>query len=116
MTERAFRATTGQRNFSIDVNRLRTFIIGLKEEFNKKLIALRDKKVSLIVEMKQLVGELEDVQGKLSESEHLPVPNIPEMLAEELPETETKYTNETLVMFRKVSESISSSVPSIQCY
>ena len=73
----------------------------LKEEFNERLISLRDKKISFIEDIKILIADLEIVQGKLSESNHIPIPTVPSMKPEELPENYMKYTTETLVAFRK---------------
>lgn len=73
----------------------------MKEEFNKNLLTLRDKKIVIIDEIKKLIIELEDVQGKLPEDMHVSIPDIPVIKPEEQPEKSTTYTQETLITFRK---------------
>ena len=54
--------------------------------FNQRLLTLRDKKIKMIEEIRDLVAELKDVQSKLDPSIHKPIPPIPEMYPEEMPE------------------------------
>ena len=54
--------------------------------FNQRLLSLRDKKIKMIEEIRDLVAELQDVQSKLDPSIHKPIPPVPEMDPEEMPE------------------------------
>ncbi|KAK7105366.1 cilia- and flagella-associated protein 44-like [Littorina saxatilis] len=72
-----------------------------KYEFNVRLLALRDKKIRIIEEIRQLVGKLNDVQADLKPSKHRPAPEIPEMHSEEMPEKRLEYTRDTLITFKK---------------
>ena len=69
-----------------------------KYEFNVRLLALRDKKIRTIEEIRRLVKELMEVQKDLNPSRRVPVPDVPEMHLEEMPE---KYVNggEPLLLF-----------------
>jgi len=47
---------------------------------------LRDKKLRIIEEIKDLTTDLEKVQAKLSTENHKPIPPIPTMHSDEMPE------------------------------
>merc|ERR1712151_151351 len=69
--------------------------------FNDRLLAMRDKKMVIIDELKQVTKELVTVQEKLPDSEHVYIPPVPEMHPDEMPERKFEYTTETLMDFRK---------------
>ena len=50
------------------------------------MLALRDKKIAVIEEIRSKVGQLADVQGKLGPDKSKQMPVVPEMHPEELPE------------------------------
>ncbi|XP_074652110.1 cilia- and flagella-associated protein 44-like isoform X2 [Tubulanus polymorphus] len=75
-----------------------------KYEFNQQLLSLRDKKIRIIDEIKQLVDKLQVVQSKLPETERRPVPSIPKMHPDELPEKKLEYTKDMLLKFKKEME------------
>ena len=56
-----------------------------KLEFNKKLIKLRDDKLSLINEIQDHVEEIKKLQMKMPEQNRLPVPLVPKPHQEEEP-------------------------------
>ncbi|XP_046572732.1 cilia- and flagella-associated protein 44-like isoform X2 [Haliotis rubra] len=76
-----------------------------KYNFNVKLLALRDKKIRIIEDIHNHVHQLHNVQTRLSPDRHQPIPAIPEMHMEELPEKRMEYTRETLLQFKKDMES-----------
>lgn len=57
-----------------------------KYDFNQRLLKLRDKKIRLIEEIRDLASKLEVVQAKLPEEEVKDIPPVPEMHVDELPE------------------------------
>ena len=57
-----------------------------KYDFNQRLLALRDKKLHLIGQISDLVTQLQEVQGHLGEEHQRPVPEVPQMHPEEMPE------------------------------
>jgi len=57
-----------------------------KYDFNQHLLGLRDKKISVIEEIKDLAVELEQVQASLTPEALKPIPPIPELHPEEMPE------------------------------
>ncbi|XP_030059762.1 cilia- and flagella-associated protein 44 [Microcaecilia unicolor] len=75
-----------------------------KENMNRKIIALRDFKVSTIEEIKRLVQAVKKIQSTLDLSKHLPIPQIPQMLPEEMPEKKFQYDNEILLKFKLEQE------------
>ncbi|XP_060551905.1 LOW QUALITY PROTEIN: cilia- and flagella-associated protein 44-like [Ruditapes philippinarum] len=72
-----------------------------KYEFNQRLLAMRDKKIQTIEEIKDLITELELVHSKMEASLIKPVPPVPVMHPDEMPEKKLEYTRETLVAFKK---------------
>ena len=57
-----------------------------KSDFNKQLLALRDKKMRVIEEVKQLIEQVRHIQSRLPSSEAINIPDEPQMSEEELPE------------------------------
>lgn len=57
-----------------------------KFEFNQSFLALREKKVKIIKEMKETVAQLEGVQRKIDPYSKRTIPKIPEMMPDECPE------------------------------
>ncbi|KAK3588814.1 hypothetical protein CHS0354_028462 [Potamilus streckersoni] len=72
-----------------------------KYNFNLRFLALRDKKIHVIEEIRDLVAQLEEVQSKLSPDKHKPIPDVPEMYPDEMPEKKLEYTRESLLTFKK---------------
>lgn len=65
------------------------FIVQIHEfkyEFNVRLLALRDRKLNIIEEIHDIVNQLSKVHSKLDPSKHKPLPKIPEMQLDEMPE------------------------------
>ncbi|XP_048254045.1 cilia- and flagella-associated protein 44-like isoform X2 [Haliotis rufescens] len=84
---------------------LKDLIHEYKYNFNVKLLALRDKKIRIIEDIRRHVHQLHTVQTRLFPDRHKPLPNIPDMHMEELPEKRLEYTRETLLQFKKDMES-----------
>ena len=57
-----------------------------KYEFNQRLLNLRDKKIGIIEEIKEIIAQLNYVQSLLGSEHSLPLPEIPRMGMDELPE------------------------------
>ena len=57
-----------------------------KYEFNQRLLNLRDKKIGIIEEIKEIIAQLNYVQSLLGPEHSLPLPEVPRMGMDELPE------------------------------
>ncbi|XP_076974479.1 cilia- and flagella-associated protein 44 isoform X2 [Tamandua tetradactyla] len=80
---------------------LDTMVHGKKMHMNKCILALRDLKVAVIEEIQCLVQELKNIQSSLHISKHIPIPQVPQMLPEEVPEKRFHYDEETLLTFKR---------------
>lgn len=68
---------------------------------NKCILSLRDLKVAVIEEIQCLVQELKSIQSTLHVSKHIPIPQVPQILPEEVPEKRFQYDEETLLNFKR---------------
>ncbi|NXD97206.1 CFA44 protein, partial [Chaetorhynchus papuensis] len=75
-----------------------------KANMNKEIVSLRDLKVSIIDEIKGLVKELKSIQASLDLSEHLPIPPVPQLHPDEVPEKVVEYNSEVLLKFKEEQE------------
>ncbi|NXF61180.1 CFA44 protein, partial [Ciccaba nigrolineata] len=75
-----------------------------KVNMNKEIMSLRDLKVSIIDEIKCLVQELKSIQTSLDLSERLPLPLIPQLHPDEVPEKKFEYDNDILLKFKEEQE------------
>ncbi|NXB99125.1 CFA44 protein, partial [Orthonyx spaldingii] len=75
-----------------------------KMDMNKEIVSLRDLKVSIIDEIKGLVKELKSIQASLDLSEHLPIPLIPQLHPDEVPEKKIEYNSDVLLKFKEEQE------------
>lgn len=75
-----------------------------KADMNKEIVSLRDLKVSIIDEIKSLVEELKSIQSSLDVSEHLPIPPIPQLHPDEVPENVIEYNSDVLLKFKEEKE------------
>ncbi|NXW13198.1 CFA44 protein, partial [Circaetus pectoralis] len=75
-----------------------------KVNMNKEIMSLRDLKVSVIDEIKCLVQELKSIQGALDLSECLPLPLIPQLHPDEVPEKKFEYDSDILLKFKEEQE------------
>ncbi|NXJ06359.1 CFA44 protein, partial [Odontophorus gujanensis] len=80
---------------------LEMLIYKKKENMNKQIMSLRDFKVSVIEEIKCLLQELKSVQAALDLSEHLPLPPIPQLHPDEVPEKRFEYDRDILLKFQE---------------
>nr|KAG5708675.1 hypothetical protein BaRGS_034892 [Batillaria attramentaria] len=71
-----------------------------KYDFNVRLLALRDKKIRIIEEIRDVVNQLVKVQTRLDPNKCKSVPPIPEMHLDEMPERRLEYTRDTLISFK----------------
>ncbi|XP_045641123.1 cilia- and flagella-associated protein 44 isoform X3 [Ursus americanus] len=72
-----------------------------KKNMNKCILSLRDLKVAVIEEIQCLVQELKDIQSTLHVSKHIPIPQVPQIHPEEVPEKRFQYDEETLLNFKR---------------
>ncbi|NWV63716.1 CFA44 protein, partial [Malurus elegans] len=83
---------------------LEELIHTMKTNLNKEIVSLRDLKVSIIDEIKGLVKELKSIQTSLDLSEHLPIPMIPQLQPDEVPEKIIEYNSDVLLKFKEEQE------------
>ncbi|NXS53148.1 CFA44 protein, partial [Brachypteracias leptosomus] len=75
-----------------------------KVNMNKEIMSLRDLKVSIIDEIKCLVQELKSIQAALDLSERLPLPLIPQLHPDEVPEKKFEYNSDILLKLKEEQE------------
>ncbi|XP_030622994.1 cilia- and flagella-associated protein 44 [Chanos chanos] len=75
-------------------------IYTLKTEMNIRILALRDRKVELISQLRSQVEQLQALQEHLPPEKRRPVPAVPSLLPEETPERKLQYTRTTLERYR----------------
>ncbi|NXO76366.1 CFA44 protein, partial [Sitta europaea] len=83
---------------------LEDLIHEMKVNMNKEIVSLRDLKVSVIDEIKSLVKEVKSIQASLDVSEHLPIPLIPQLHPDEVPEKIVEYNSDVLLKFKEEQE------------
>ncbi|NWR85983.1 CFA44 protein, partial [Furnarius figulus] len=83
---------------------LKQLIHRKKENMNKEIMSLRDLKVSIIDEIKCLVQELKSIQATLDVSECLPLPPIPQLHPDEVPEQKYDCNSDILLKFKEEQE------------
>lgn len=74
---------------------------GKKRYMNKCILSLRDLKLTVTEEIQCLVQELKSIQLSIPTSKHLPIPQIPQIHPEEVPERRFQYDEETLLRFKR---------------
>ncbi|XP_051841259.1 cilia- and flagella-associated protein 44 isoform X1 [Antechinus flavipes] len=75
-----------------------------KFNMNKCIISLRDQKIAVIEEIQCLVQELKTIHSILPENKHLPIPEVPQLHPEEVPERKYQYDEEILLEFKLKQE------------
>ncbi|NXG59622.1 CFA44 protein, partial [Hemiprocne comata] len=83
---------------------LQVLIHKRKANMNKEIMSLRDLKISIIDEIKCLVQELKSIQAALDLSERLPLPLIPLLHPDEIPEKKFEYDRDILLKFQEEQE------------
>ncbi|XP_052014912.1 cilia- and flagella-associated protein 44 [Apodemus sylvaticus] len=74
---------------------------GKKRYMNKCILSLRDLKLAVIEEIQCLVHELKNIQSSIPASKHMPIPQVPQIYPEEVPERRFQYDEETLLRFKR---------------
>ncbi|XP_035299446.1 cilia- and flagella-associated protein 44 [Cricetulus griseus] len=72
-----------------------------KRYMNKCILSLRDLKLAVIEEIQCLVQELKNIQLSIPSSKHAPIPQVPQIYPEEVPERRFQYDEETLLRFKR---------------
>ncbi|MBN3326680.1 CFA44 protein, partial [Atractosteus spatula] len=74
----------------------------LKTDMNEKIMSLRNSKVESIRQIRDCVLQLRTVQSRLDPAKRLPVPSVPTLLPEEMPERKMRYTRDTLLRYKQL--------------
>ncbi|XP_055965110.1 cilia- and flagella-associated protein 44 [Sorex fumeus] len=83
-----------------ELGHLDSVVHSKKVQMNKSIVSLRDLKVAVIEEIQCLVQELKNIQLTLHVSKHLPIPEIPKIYPEEIPEKRFQYNDDILLAFK----------------
>lgn len=70
-----------------------------KSEMNARVMALRDSKVEIISQLHSQVDQLHMIQQHLPPEKRRPMPSVPVLMPEEMPERKHRYTRATLERF-----------------
>ncbi|NWR54111.1 CFA44 protein, partial [Bucorvus abyssinicus] len=89
---------------AMQLTSLEVLIHKKKVTMNKEIMSLRDLKVSVIDEIKCLVQELKSIQAALDLSERVPLPLIPQLHPDEVPEKKFEYDSDILLKFKEEQE------------
>ncbi|XP_058517882.1 cilia- and flagella-associated protein 44 isoform X3 [Ochotona princeps] len=84
-----------------ELGQLDSMAHGKKMHMNRCILSLRDLKIAVIDEIQCLVQELKNIQLSLDKSKHIPIPQIPQIYPEEVPERRFHYDEETLLSFKR---------------
>uniref|UniRef100_A0A671DQ09 Cilia- and flagella-associated protein 44 n=1 Tax=Rhinolophus ferrumequinum TaxID=59479 RepID=A0A671DQ09_RHIFE len=84
-----------------ELGQLDSMTYSKKTHMNKSILSLRDLKVAVIEEIQCLVQELKNIQSTLHISKHVPIPQIPQIHPEEVPEKRFHYDEKTLLAFKQ---------------
>nr|XP_019590423.1 PREDICTED: cilia- and flagella-associated protein 44 isoform X2 [Rhinolophus sinicus] len=84
-----------------ELGQLDSMTYSKKIHMNKSILSLRDLKVAVIEEIQCLVQELKNIQSTLHISKHVPIPQIPRIHPEEIPEKRFHYDEKTLLAFKQ---------------
>nr|XP_020862787.1 cilia- and flagella-associated protein 44 isoform X2 [Phascolarctos cinereus] len=87
-----------------EIGILETMAHEKKFNMNKCIISLRDQKIAVIEEIQCLVQELKTIHSILPEEKHLPIPEVPQLQPEEVPEKKYQYDEEILLEFKLEQE------------
>ncbi|XP_062907293.1 cilia- and flagella-associated protein 44 [Mobula hypostoma] len=79
---------------------LEELIHELKSEMSKKVVDLRNTKLNIIKQITDLCKELALIQTNLDPLQRLPIPVVPSMHPDEMPEKKFQYDHEKLLEFR----------------
>ncbi|TKS84134.1 Cilia- and flagella-associated protein 44 [Collichthys lucidus] len=99
------------KHLRINVKGKRAELIGLEEnirekqtEINRQIRGLRDSKVCLVSQLRDLAKQVQKVQKRLAAHFHRPTPALPAMLPEETPEKKLQYSSAILERYRVLLE------------
>ncbi|XP_053421789.1 cilia- and flagella-associated protein 44 [Nycticebus coucang] len=84
-----------------ELGHLDSLVHGKKRHMNKCILSLRDLKVAIIEEIHCLVQELKTIQSTLPIFKHIPIPQIPQIQPDEVPEKRFHYDEEILLNFKE---------------
>jgi hypothetical protein len=80
---------------------LKEQIYSRKHGFNSRLISLRDKKIRIVGQIRDLVAEVKHLQSVIGPELSKPIPAVPTIHPCEVPEKRYEYTREMLIKFRE---------------
>ncbi|XP_016055705.1 PREDICTED: cilia- and flagella-associated protein 44 [Miniopterus natalensis] len=84
-----------------ELGHLDTMTHSKKMHLNRSVVSLRDLKVAVIEEIQCLVQELKNIQATLPLSKRIPIPEVPQIHPEEVPEKRFHYDEEILLAFKQ---------------
>ncbi|KAM4888299.1 cilia- and flagella-associated protein 44 isoform 3-T3 [Thomomys bottae] len=84
-----------------ELGQLDSLVYRKKRHMNKCIISLRDLKLAVVEEIQCLIQELKTIHSTLHLSKHLPIPQVPQIYPDEIPEKRFQYDEETLVKFKQ---------------
>lgn len=71
-------------------------IFKMKSEMNSRVMALRDSKVEIVSQLHAKLEQLQAIQQHLPPEKRHPLPAVPVLMPEEMPERKHRYTRATL--------------------
>lgn len=81
-----------------------------KSEMNSRVMALRDSKVEIVSQLQAQVEQLQEVQQHLPPEKRCPLPAVPILMPEEMPERKHRYTRATLERYAILRDKMASTV------
>ncbi|KTG29183.1 hypothetical protein cypCar_00002686 [Cyprinus carpio] len=79
-----------------------------KSEMNSRVMALRDSKVEIVSQLQAQVEQLQEVQQHLPPEKRCPLPAVPILMPEEMPERKHRYTRATLERYATLRDKMAS--------
>ncbi len=79
-----------------------------KSEMNSRVMALRDSKVEIVSQLQAQVEQLQEVQQHLPPEKRRPLPAVPILMPEEMPERKHRYTRATLERYATLRDKLAS--------
>ncbi|KAI2652935.1 Cilia- and flagella-associated protein 44 [Labeo rohita] len=79
-----------------------------KSEMNSRVMALRDSKVEIVSQLHAQMEQLQVIQQQLPPEKRCPLPAVPVLMPEEMPERKHRYTRATLERYATLRDKMTS--------
>ncbi|XP_073677561.1 cilia- and flagella-associated protein 44 [Garra rufa] len=79
-----------------------------KSEMNSRVMALRDSKVEIVSQLHAQMEQLQMIQQHLPPKKRCPLPAVPDLMPEEMPERKHRYTRATLERYAALRDKLAS--------